>query len=414
MYKRLLIFAALIFPSQYSAFADESVRITTEYSLTRDARVSLNIYDAGGQVVRELLHAAPRKKGANAEIWDGLDEQGKPAAAGKYTWKLLSTQGLKAEYLMTLGTNPTLAWATWPGNHLGVSAVAVDQDGAYFSGGTGESTPVLVKQTLDGQKRLWDIPGWLDAWSGGVAMDSMNGKIWMFNGGQVWRIDAATGKPEVKLETRWEDKDETAPPPLDWASRNLDMAAGQDQLVLSYTAHNAIRWYDADGKKLDEANVSAPLGITVAPDGGVLVISKDTVVQITRENKTPRAVITNGLSGAYRLRVDSTNGDILVAERGGDNQVKRFSGKGKLLRAYGKKGGRPMNGVYDPLGFNSICDIAADGLGGFFMVEDTAPRILIKAENSCANGTAVNFMPISAQLILPIQPMCGWTRSGEH
>jgi flagellar hook assembly protein FlgD len=68
------------------------VEIPIKYSLTRNAQVSLLIKDSSGKVVRELLHAAKRTKGANTEMWDGLDEKGRPVPAGNYRWKLLSTR----------------------------------------------------------------------------------------------------------------------------------------------------------------------------------------------------------------------------------------------------------------------------------------------------------------------------------
>ena len=376
-----ILFAAFMCLIVQSVCAEPVTALPIKYSLPRDGQVSVVITNNTGQIVRELLHGAARKKGPNSEAWDGLNEAGQPVPAGNYTWKLLSTQGLKAEYLLTLGTNPTPRWDSWVGNHGGVAAVTVDEDGAYFSGGSGENTPVLVKQTLDGEKRLWDIPTWLEAWAGGVALDSMGGKVWMFSGAAIWRIDKATGKPEKRFDVRWDGKDESSPPPLDWASRNMDMAAGKEQIVVSYTNHNAIRWFDAEGKVLDEATVPAPLGVTIAPDGRVLAISNDTVVAFTRENKTPQVIVEKGLQGAYRLAADPKTGDILVAERGKEpwtpaassQQVKKYSASGKFLRAYGTKGGRAWSGAYDPMGFAAMCDIATDGAGGFFIVEDTSP-----------------------------------------
>ncbi|MEI6520883.1 MAG: hypothetical protein WCO98_12715 [bacterium] len=40
--------------------------------------MSLLLTDEKGQVVREMLHAAPRTKSAHTEIWDGLNDEGKP------------------------------------------------------------------------------------------------------------------------------------------------------------------------------------------------------------------------------------------------------------------------------------------------------------------------------------------------
>lgn len=343
------------------------------YTLDADVKVSAVISRADGFVVRELLHAAPRGKGAHTERWDGLDEKGKPVPAGAYAWKVLASQGLKAEYLLTLGTNPSPDWLPWPGNHGAVSAVTVDETGAYFSGGCGEGDPLVVKQSLDGSKRLWDVPHWLDAWMGGYSVTSANGKLYLLQqNGVIQYIDAATGERKARWDIIWEEADREGGKDT---HQTMDIDARGEQLVASYASHNAIRWLNPqDGKTLDEAAVPNPLGIAIAPSGQVLVISEGKVVTLSRAAKTPKVLIT-GLLEPLRLDVDDATGEIFVAERGAGQQVKRFDATGKLLKAYGTPGGRPREGRYDPKGFADIDDIAADGQGGFIAVEAwTAPR----------------------------------------
>jgi len=351
--------------------AATTIGIPLTYSLEADARVSLIITDTKDAVIRELLHAAPRKAGDNTEFWDGLDEQGQPARAGKYAWKLLGTQGLRATYLLTLGTNPTPAYDTWPGNHGGASAVVVDETGMYVAGGCGEGDPLVIKQTLTGQ-RLWSVPHWLDAWMGGFALATTGGKLFLLQqNGIVWRIDAASGKPELRGDVIWEEADRTGRE----AQEIIDLAARDGQLVASFANHDAIRWLDPSTlKPLAEAAVPQPRGIAISPDGRVLVISKDTVVALTRAKPTPTLLI-HGLTDPWRLTVDPTKGDIFVVEHGASQLVKRFTRDGRLLRSYGTPGGRPREGEYDPHGFADVWDIAADGQDGFMIVESsTAPR----------------------------------------
>lgn len=366
--------------------AQAPMTFSVHYTLARAARVSLLLTDARGQVVRELLHAAPRAAGAHSEDWDGLSDEGKPVPAGDYTWKLLATQGLKAEYLLTLGTNPTPAYDSWPGNHGGVSSVAVDAQGAmYVAGGCGEGDPLLIKQAPDGT-RLWSVDQWLDSWMGGYSLAVAGGKCLLLQqNGVIQRLDAATGTRDARWDVVWEnaDRDNGKDTHL-----TMDLAARGEQVVLSFANHNAIRWIDPQtGKVLDEAPVPEPLGVAIDAAGRVLVISKNTVVALTREDHTPKPIIT-GLSAPWRLDV-AANGDILVAERGASQQVKRYNGAGKtvcrLLHRYGTPGGRPRDGRYDPLGFADIDDIAADGQGGFYLVEAwTAPR---RTAHFSADGT---------------------------
>ena len=356
------------------------------YSLPRAAQVSLIINDMTGHVVRELLHAAPRKEGQNYESWDGLDDAGRPVPAGSYTWKLLSTQGLHAEYLLTLGTNPNPRWDTWPANHNGLTTVASDETGLYF-GGPGEGCIVMLKQTCADreadEKRIWTIPNWLEAWQGAGVLTTAAGRVFMLQGnGKIQVLDGATGKT---LQT-WPSPYSAAEAKtiVHWTGvlRQMDIAGRGKELVGSYGLQNAVRWLDPEnGKTVDEAMVPAPQGVAVGPNRTVYVISQDSVLGVTRDDKTPRIIVAAGqLKGAGALDVDPTNGDLLVAESriAGDDsgqQVKRFSPVGKLLQTYGPRGGRISDGLYDPTGFNGIQDLTTLPDGGFIITEPwKAPR----------------------------------------
>lgn len=379
---RLLAYTCLI---GIVAAQQATQAFTFTYTIDPDAKVSALICRPDGFVVRELLHAAPQDKGVHTERWDGLDEKGNPVPAGDYIWKVLATPGLTAEYLLTLGSNPSPDWLTWPGNHGAVSAVTVDETGAYFAGGCGEGNPLVIKQSLDGSKRLWDVPRWLDAWMGGYSLTTADGKLYLLQqNGVIQCIDASTGEHKARWDVIWEKADREGGRDT---HLTMDIDARDEQLVASYATHNAIRWLNPqDGKTLDEAVVPNPLGIAVAPTGQVLVISEGKVVTLSRAEKTPKVLISD-LVDPLRLDVDDATGEIFVAERGASQQVKRFDATGKLLQAYGTPGGRPREGRYDPKGFANIDDIAADGQGGFIAVEAfTAPR---RAARFDKDGTLV-------------------------
>jgi len=62
-------------------------RTTVEFTLSRDARATLHVYDVQGRMVRTLLdsHVAA---GRHSITWDGKDEVGLPAASGVYFLRL--------------------------------------------------------------------------------------------------------------------------------------------------------------------------------------------------------------------------------------------------------------------------------------------------------------------------------------
>jgi hypothetical protein len=372
-----LFLGVTLLVSPFSVVADElTASIPIKYSLKQDGQVSLLITNEKGNVVRELLHAAPRKQGEQKEEWDGKDMAGKPAPAGKYTWKMLQSDGLKSEYLMSLGTTAVPAWKQMPGNHNGVSSVAVDNAGkVYLSAGCSEGPPQIVKQSVDGKVRDWDVAHVFDGWSGGVSAAVIGSKLYnMEPNGVIIVVDGNTGKRVNRWELWWDkaDKGDASFGMLGL----IDLAGRGNELVMSHKLHNAIRWIDPEtGKVIDEAPVPSPQAIAVANDGKIFVLSNDGVVALTRTDKKLTTIIPEGtLTSGYRMDVCPLTGDILIAERGDSQQIKRFTGEGKLIQTLGRKGGR-LQGAYEPKDFRTVFDITTDGAGGFFICEAwDAPR----------------------------------------
>lgn len=338
------------------------------FTLKTDAKVSIAIYDQSGAIVRQLLLGAPRKAGANTAAWDGLDEKGRPAVAGNYTWKLLSSQGLKAEWMCSLGTNLTPGYQIMPGNHIGAVTIALDPNGdAYVMGGCSEVVPGMARITPAGKAR-WYSDHMLEANNdGGVGL--ADGTMFtLLTNGKVVAVDPATGKGLWKTDTKLGDGA--------WGpgSGTIFLAARGKQVVISHKTKNLVRWLNtADGSTLDEATIPAPQAVAIDGAGVIYALSGDAVVKFTREDKTPKTVIT-GLTSPWRLDADPVTGEIFVAEAGDSQQVKRFAADGKLLATYGRKGGR-LFGKYEPADYKMVSDIKGDSKGGFIVVEaGTAPR----------------------------------------
>ena len=365
---------------------------TIHYELKQAARVSLVVCDAQGQVVRELLHAAERTAGPHDEAWDGVDETGAKAAPGTYTWKLLQTQGLKAEYLMTLGLSVDF-FQLWPGNHVGVTGVAVDDSGVYLGSGCSEARGFVMKMGADGT-RLWAVnQNWFEAWQGPHSLAVDGDRLFMMEENyDVIRLaaDKGTAGPIWDLvydKTKSKDRPSSTRDDGGWVKMKLgqagetaavDLAAGKGRLVMSYESFGCIRWIDEEkGKVLHETRVKEPLGVAVDNQGRALVVTEGAVVAFSDGSDTPTTVIpASALVSPWRLSVNRATGEIWVAERGASQQVKKFSPDGQLLQAFGAVGGRPAQGLYDgQAGFRNVNSIAAAADGTFWVTEAfAAPR----------------------------------------
>lgn len=132
------------------ASAEDSLIGTVTMPL--DGNLSAAIYEPGGQIVRTLLEAAPQAKDTVVKLaWDGKDDTGKPAPAGKYLWKSLASQakGVDDGWVGELA-NPPYGELSEQGAN--VEAVAVDSDGnIYETSGWEEAHQELRVWSPDGK-----------------------------------------------------------------------------------------------------------------------------------------------------------------------------------------------------------------------------------------------------------------------
>jgi len=403
--------------------------VNISFSVPRDSRVSLALYDAEGRMVRTLLTGQPLPRGKHTVTWDGLDRYGHALPAGDYTWKLLATEGLRAEFITQVGQNPDPAWEKATGNHQPPNAAAVDATGLYRQGSVNEGAHWGVKTDLNGRTLWVNNRNQADPWiGGGEALTLVNGRLFeLMRDGTVYGSDAANGRVFTGSDTepkpwnlRWESYVAPAGTPDDArrklciAERPHDLAGdvANGLLVAAYPQHDAIAWFDArNGRQVDKVEgIQGLAGIAVAPDGTVHAIAQGRVMALSRKDKTPRVIIpADRLEHPWRLAVSPKTGDIFVAENSDlakgatvtplpdvthgktpnlaegvkitsapkqrHHQVKRFTANGQFVKAFGRPEGRG-DGVYVPTDFRGLTDIEADAEGGFVVTEGnhTPPR----------------------------------------
>jgi hypothetical protein len=374
---------------------------TISFATPRAGRVSLAVYDSDGRMVRTLQTGTPLNAGEHAVTWDGLDRYGKPLPAGEYTWKLINTTGLRAEFITQIGQNVEPAWERATGNHESPRGAAIDATGLYRVGATNEGGHYAVKTDLDG-KHLWAGDRWsADPWAQGtVAVCLVRDRLFeLMPNGDLYGYDAKTGR--VFTGGNYDPKpwnlcwDGFVPPanPKDEEKRKLrakecpsELAADShnELIVAAYSQYDAVVWYSAkNGMRVGAARgLNKLAGVTCRADGVVLAIVDGAVVSFSREQPEPRVVIAaEELQSPWRLTATAA-GDILIAENSSrspsstiHHQVKRFDSAGKWLKSYGKSTGR-VDGEYVATDFRGLTDIEADSAGGFIITEGdhTPPR----------------------------------------
>ena len=389
----LLIYAILLALCGHAAAAPLEKGAELEYQLARPMRVSLNVYDSEGEIVRSLLCGAPRQKGTHREFWDGLDQSGQPLPPGDYSWKLLAMPGrLKTEYLLTAATNypdpaPDPMQETGhyrlvaPGTHGGPIAVTADESGVYIGAACTENIEnYLVKLSPDGTRRLWSkmqrVP-----WKGAVALAKSGEQLLVLSANnEIWPYAAADGKDLPPIATSLPPAD-LGPPadpgkPDDPSRHAAGLAANDREMVLYYPDRGLVRWCDpADGKLIREVSgLEKPSAVAITPDGTTYCLCGTSILRLDPKGADHAAVVS-GLGKPTRIALN-TAGELLVFDAA-TNQVLRFGTDGKRLAAFGQEGGR-RNGTYDRAAQESFLDVGAVAAapdGGFLIAEpNTAPR----------------------------------------
>lgn len=332
-----------------AAAAPLDAGVELPYELARPMRVSINVYDSKGEIVRSLLCGVP-------------------------------LQELEHYRLVA------------PGTHGGPIAVAADESGVYMGASCTENIEnYLVKISPDGSRRLWSkmqrVP-----WKGAVALAKSGDRLLVLSANnEIWPYAAEDGKDLPPIATslpaadqgKPADKDKPADKekPDDAGRHAAGLAANDREMVLCYPERGLVRWCDpTDGKLIREvAGLEKPTAVAITADGTTYCLCGTSILRLDQKG-TAHATVVSGLGKPTRIAVNqsagSKSGELLMFDAA-TNQVLRFSTDGKRLAAFGQTGGR-QNGTYDQAAKESFLDVgsvAAAPDGGFLVAEpNTAPR----------------------------------------
>jgi hypothetical protein len=359
-------------PAQTQKDREQRERPAGQISLDwkQAGRVSVGVYDlATGRLVRTLLRGEQQGVGHHQLTWDGLDDRGRPVAAGKYEWRAVNSQGFKARYVTSIGINPPggeqeIPQRSWVGDHAGAGIVAVDESGCYVGSPFTENLMTLVKIDSKMKRVEWSRPQFYDGGALRQVAVVADAVCLLQPDGKLRRLRKTNG--EVLSEWQVADKKQL---PTDLAGRGRN-------LILLTRNPDLVRWLSTEnGKEL--AVVPMPGANCVTAESGnekgtaVVAIGND-IYRIEPGRAAKKLLSLKGIIGS--LDYDPGRRELwAVIDK---HRAVRIDEKFQVVQEYG--GQQRPEGPFDPTLFAGVEDIAADGAGGAFLCEPThAPRRMV-------------------------------------
>ncbi len=402
----LTLVGLFLMPSFLSA-ATSAAGGDITFTLPRAAKVSLNVLDEKGWIVRELLRADEEQPGAHTVHWDGNDQFGRPQPPGTYSWKLLHHTGLKAEYVLSVGNSGQPPYRTddnkgsWGACHGNPMSVQADATGLYLTWMTQEGNAVFAHTDYDGKAiyKIDNSQGWGRNWDSVIVGNTLYRLEDSNLGSFLEKYDVQTGK-----FTKWDVKNaqvsggklriqpEPLPlrdqkPPQDPAARKIfeatrwlfnddakAIAANEHYVVASFPALNKIALFKTTGEALPDLAIQDPHGLLFLPDGRLLVAQTGKITAIKLADRSVQPFLAQNLDNPWGIALGTDGRSLWITDQGRSNQVKQFSLDGKLLKAFGAAGGMNPEGKIDHLSFYNPRGIAKGLDGNIYVTEDSPLR----------------------------------------
>ncbi len=385
------------------------------YKLPEDRQVTVQLFGPSNRVARLLVAQQDRRGGKNVELWDGLDDQGNPLPAGRYTWKGVQHDPITYKALFSVHNSGHPPWPTddnkggWGGDHGTPSTVCRVPGGMVLAWNYCEFGWGIIRVDAEGRKQWGTKHNALHLASDGKRLFIAGDHAFNEEGVQVLDladsrpINFGNGKPSL-----------IAPAGGDVKSNQVSGLAYNDgKVFVSLGKRNLIAVYAAESGDLQGTlKVATPGPLAFAPDGAVLVVSKGMIRKLTNpspQSSPPRGeeaekipsplegegqgeggtgFITDHLDSPVSLVAD-TNGMIYVANAGKSQSVAVFDATGKYQRTIGKPGGRPAVGKYDREGVYMPGGIALDEQNRLWVAEtgDSPKRISVWDTSTPSTGS---------------------------
>lgn len=143
-------------------------KVELRYSLSRDARVTVNVYDPDRQLVRTLASDAERKAGQSREVWDGRDLDGAlvPNEAYFFCVEAVDSSGRKVVY------DPTTFSG---GESADLTQGQINRETGTLNYSLSQPSRVLIRAGVPGSALLKTVVDWQPRVAGEIT-EYWNGK----------------------------------------------------------------------------------------------------------------------------------------------------------------------------------------------------------------------------------------------
>jgi len=347
-------------PAVKSGIERAAGHIPVTFKLPKDSKVSISIRDAQGKTVRTGIGAVPYPAGEHTWLWDGLDDRDNPLPAGRYTAMILTHDGIGQKYVCDVGVSGEPPYQTedgtggWAGDYWAPTYVAIEGDRVILGTCNAEAQKPTIGTDLDGRKH-WGTT------AAGIVLALHKGFGYFGNNGNLTKFSLANGQLSPFADGR----------PTSQAPVDRGLAALDDTTLVSANGTDKIFLIDiATGTQKDERTVPVPVtgGLAVDAKGALYAVSEKSVgrIDIKTGAFTP---IAKDVDTPRMLTCDAA-GNLYVSLQGKTMQVWKLNAKGKVLQRFGKAGGRPSLGKFDPAGMLNPYGIAVDKNGRLWVCED--------------------------------------------
>ena len=349
------------------------------------ARFTVVLQDAAGNRVRTLAadctpadYAVGADKGKTRAVevkWDCLDDKGQMVAPGTYHTRGLTHTGLSAEYEMCYYNPGTPPWPTrddrgaWGADHSAPTAAAAGADWTLVTWPVVEGGAGIIGIDPTGQKRWSDHRGITK-----VTADASNAYAYVtawYTTETICRFDLRTGamRPFI-LDGKERTFDLSLKEILGTNTTNTvtGMAAHNGLLVLALSAGKLAVLDAGSAAVRQQFDVPNPGEIAFSRDGMLYGLLDGRLNRIDLASGALTPIPTPGVAKPVALAAD-LDGNLLIADRGPDSQVKAFTPAGQPAYTCGRKGGRPIRGPFDPQAMTHINSVAVDAKGQVWVVE---------------------------------------------